>query len=129
MNLLRALIGEMIKLIRKTKKQPENNRKTTRKQPENNQKTHRKQPENTQKTHRKRTENNQKTTRKRSEATKEIILDIIKTNAQISRSEMVKQLHITEGSLRHHLDQLRNAGLIRREGADKGGKWIIIKTE
>jgi len=51
------------------------------------------------------------------------------SNAQISRSEMAKKLNITEGSLRHHLEQLKNAGIIRREGADKGGKWVIIKTD
>jgi predicted HTH transcriptional regulator len=54
-----------------------------------------------------------------------LILEIIKSNSKISRSEMVKQLNLTEGSLRHHLEQLKNEGTIIREGADKGGKWII----
>ena len=77
----------------------------------------------------KNTENNTETTRKRPETIKDLILEIIKLNAQISRSEMAKQLNITEGSLRHHLEQLKNAGIINREGADKGGKWIIIKKD
>ena len=71
-------------------------------------------------------ENNQKTTRKQPENLKDLILEIIKSNGKISRSEMVKQLNITEGSLRHHLEQLKNANIIRRDGADKGGKWIIL---
>ena len=54
---------------------------------------------------------------------------MINSNAQISRLEMVKQLKVTEGSLRHHLEQLKNASVIRREGADKGGKWVIINKE
>ena len=59
----------------------------------------------------------------------DLIMGIIRSNAQISRSEMAKQLSITEGSLRHHLEQLKNAGVISREGADKGGKWLVIKTD
>jgi predicted HTH transcriptional regulator len=81
------------------------------------------------KTTRKQLENNQKTTRKQPEDIKNLILEIIRANAQISRSEMIKQLQITEGSLRHHLEQLKNAGIICREGPDKGGKWAIIDKE
>jgi biotin operon repressor len=40
---------------------------------------------------------------------------------------MAKQLNITEGSLLHHLEQLKSKGIICRDGADKGGKWVIIK--
>ncbi|MDR0537888.1 MAG: winged helix-turn-helix transcriptional regulator [Tannerellaceae bacterium] len=54
---------------------------------------------------------------------------MIKSNNKISRSEMIEQLNITEGSLRHHLEQLKNNGIIRRDGADKGGKWVIIKID
>jgi ATP-dependent DNA helicase RecG len=78
------------------------------------------------KTTRKQPENNQKTTRKQPEEIKALIIELIKFNNKISRSEMIKQLNITEGSLRHHLEQLKNNGIIRRDGADKGGKWVII---
>ena len=132
------------------RKQPENNQKTvektTRKKPEKNQKTVqkiiRKQPENrrgnnqktVQKTTRKQpencTENNQKTvqktTRKQSENRRGLILTTIQLNPGISRLEMVKTLNITEGSLRHHLEQLKIASIIRREGGDKGGKWVVV---
>jgi predicted HTH transcriptional regulator len=54
---------------------------------------------------------------------------MIRENDKISRSEMVKQLKITEGSLRHHLEQLKAKGIIRREGADKGGKWVVVKQK
>jgi predicted HTH transcriptional regulator len=85
----------------------ESDNKATRKQPENNQKTTRKQPENIS----------------------DLIIETIKTNDNISRSEMAKQLNITEGSLRHHLEQLKIKGIIRRDGSDKGGKWVIIVKE
>jgi predicted HTH transcriptional regulator len=35
---------------------------------------------------------------------------------------------MTESSTRHHLEQMKKAGIIRREDADKGGKWIIVKN-
>lgn len=40
---------------------------------------------------------------------------------------MAKQVSISYGSLRHHLEKMKSENLIKREGADKGGKWIIIK--
>jgi len=55
------------------------------------------------------------------------ILSIIHMNPSISRSEMVRQLGISEGSLRHHLERMKSENLIKREGSDKGGKWIIIE--
>lgn len=40
---------------------------------------------------------------------------------------MAKQLGISEGSLRHHLEKMKRDGLIKREGSDKGGKWVVIE--
>jgi ATP-dependent DNA helicase RecG len=113
-----------------TGKQPENNRKTTGKQPENNQKnnkkTTRKQQENNKKTTRKQQENDKKTTRK-SDEIRRLILNLLNSNPVISTSEMAKQVGLSYGSLRHHLEKMKNENLIKREGSDKGGKWIIIK--
>jgi predicted HTH transcriptional regulator len=74
-------------------------------------------------------ENNQKTTRKRTEKQPEMIgriLELLISNATISRSEIANQLEISEGSLRHYLGKMKIENLIRREGADRGGKWIVI---
>jgi predicted HTH transcriptional regulator len=109
-----------------TRKQPENNQKTARKQQENNKKTTRKQQENSKKTTRKQQENNKKTTRKQ-DVIKNLIINVLNSNPAISTSEMAKQVSISYGSLRHHLEKMKSENLIKREGADKGGKWIIIK--
>jgi ATP-dependent DNA helicase RecG len=82
-----------------------------------------------EKTTRKQPENTQKTTRKQPEEIHPLIIELIKSNDKISRSEMAEKLNLTEGSLRHHLEYLKNKGFIRREGADKGGKWVIIKPD
>ncbi|MDR0422389.1 MAG: hypothetical protein LBH72_05190 [Proteiniphilum sp.] len=36
-------------------------------------------------------------------------------------------LNSTEGSIRHHLAKLIQEGVIKREGSDRAGKWIIIE--
>jgi len=93
---------------------------TTRKPLENHQET-------LQKQHRNITENHQKTTRKPPEI-KSLILELIKSNASISRSEMADQIGISESSLRHHLETMKSENIVRREGADKGGKWIVVNN-
>jgi DNA-binding transcriptional ArsR family regulator len=40
---------------------------------------------------------------------------------------MTEQAGLPYGGLRHHLEKMREEGLIRREGADKGGKWVVIE--
>ncbi|MCL1944107.1 MAG: putative DNA binding domain-containing protein [Candidatus Azobacteroides sp.] len=74
--------------------------------------------ENTQKTHRKHTENAQKT--------ETFILNLLKTNAEISRTQIATQLSLTEAQVIHYLRAMKRNNIIRREGSDKGGKWIII---
>jgi ATP-dependent DNA helicase RecG len=125
----------------------ENAQKTHRKQPENNQKTTRKRTENGQNTMLKdrefavldgqeRTENNQKTTRKQpgnnQETTRKtniefLILEILNSNPFASRSDISKQLgDISEGGIKYYLDKMKQNNIIKREGADRGGKWIIL---
>jgi len=120
------MIDTVSKRMENDKKITENNKKTTQK---TTQKTTRKQQENNKKTTRKQQENNKETTRKQQENSRYLILEMIRSNSKISLSEMTKQSNITVGSLRHHLEQLKNKGIIHREGADKGGKWIIINNE
>ncbi|MDR1918234.1 MAG: putative DNA binding domain-containing protein [Tannerellaceae bacterium] len=126
------------------RKQPENAQKTARKRTENSQNTMlennkldvfndgREQPENSQKTARKQPENAQKTARKQPENEQKkdveiLILDILKSNPFISRSELSKQIgFLSEGGIRHHLDKMKQNNLIRREGADRGGKWVVL---
>jgi len=82
-------------------------------------KTHEKHTENTQKTHEKHTENTQKT--------EVLVLQLLKENATISRTQIATQLNITESQIIHYIRGLKKQNLIRREGANKGGKWIVNK--
>ena len=42
--------------------------------------------------------------------------------------EMEKELNLTYDGIKWQINKLKSQGIIRREGADKGGKWIIIKN-
>jgi ATP-dependent DNA helicase RecG len=86
----------------------------TEEQSENAQEQHRKDIENTQKTHRKRTENTQK------------ILNLLKIDAEISRAQLAAELNFSESQVIHYLRMMKENNIIRREGGDKGGKWIIV---
>jgi len=79
-------------------------------------KTHVSRTENTQKTYRKHTENTQKI--------EDLVLQLLKENATISRTQIATQLNITESQVIYYIRVLKRQNLIRREGADKGGKWI-----
>jgi len=117
--------------------QQENNKETTRKQqekyfynPDNKlhvgrqtKKNERKQQE---KTTRKQRESNIKQVDKSTEI-RNFIIKILKLKSNISTHEIARQLGVTYGSLRHHLEIMKKENLIKRDGADKGGRWIVIK--
>ena len=49
---------------------------------------------------------------------------LIKANPSISRDELSKQLNISVRQVRKFIDQLKNDGVLTREGGDSG-RWII----
>ncbi|GHT58033.1 transcriptional regulator [Bacteroidia bacterium] len=57
------------------------------------------------------------------------ILDLISKNNSISISQLSAETNITRSTIQKHIDNLKNNGIIRRDGADKGGKWVIIKPD
>ena len=54
------------------------------------------------------------------------ILDLIALNPKISRSKISVQLGLTEKQVRIALEQLVAEGKVKREGADRGGQWIVL---
>lgn len=57
-----------------------------------------------------------------------VVLDFIKQNSSISRSDLSDKLKINESAVRKHLDALRNKGVIKRVGPDKGGHWEVLSS-
>jgi predicted HTH transcriptional regulator len=57
------------------------------------------------------------------------ILDLISKNNIISISQLSKEIGINRSAIQKHIDNLKSNGIIRRDGAGKGGKWVIIKPD
>ena len=53
------------------------------------------------------------------------IVNLIRENPKISYKKMSDILKINISAIQKHINKLKNAGIIRRDGADFGGKWII----
>ena len=69
----------------------------------------------------------EKVDRKGGQKTRDAILDLIKTDETITSTRMAESLGINRSAVSKHLKKLQDEGVIRREGPDKGGKWIIVK--
>jgi predicted HTH transcriptional regulator len=57
------------------------------------------------------------------------ILDLISKNNAISISQLSVETNITRSTIQKHIDNLKSKGIIHRDGAGKGGKWVIIKPD
>lgn len=51
----------------------------------------------------------------------------ILNNPEITHSEMMQTLHISESTAKRATRDLKKLGYIAREGSDKTGRWIILK--
>jgi predicted HTH transcriptional regulator len=60
----------------------------------------------------------QKTTQK--------ILDQIKANPYISRQELAELCGLTSDGIKYNIRKLREKGIIKRIGPDKGGHWEVV---
>ena len=59
--------------------------------------------------------------------TTEKILQLIKNNPKISRSELCDELKINPSAIQKHIEKLKNAKVIERIGGAKGGEWRVNK--
>ena len=58
--------------------------------------------------------------------TRKAILDMITQNAKVTSTQMAESLGINRSAVSKHLKKMQEEGTIKREGPDKGGKWIIL---
>ena len=56
---------------------------------------------------------------------REKILALLKERSEYSARKLAEEIGITPKAVEKQLANLKASGLIRREGPDKGGKWII----
>ena len=68
----------------------------------------------------------EKTTQKSREKSREKIIVVIGENPHVTQNELADRLNISVKAIEKHLKSLRESGIIRRVGPDKGGHWEII---
>ena len=69
----------------------------------------------------------QKSIQKSIQKTPERILTLIHNNPYVTKNEMASTLNLSVPAISKQLAKLKNEGIIRREGPDKGGCWVILK--
>ena len=66
-----------------------------------------------------------KTSEKTSEKTRDKMIRLIKDNTKITIEELAQKIGKTTRTIEIHLNKLKEDGLIKRVGPDKGGHWEI----
>jgi ATP-dependent DNA helicase RecG len=62
-----------------------------------------------------------------SEKTSEKIIALIQQNNTISAKEIAKEIGLTQRAVEKQIFTLKNKGILRRVGPDKGGHWEIVE--
>ena len=68
-----------------------------------------------------------KSSDKSSQKSSEKILVLIESEPIISAKEIAEKLGIISRSVEKHIKNLRDKGILRRVGPDKGGHWEIVE--
>lgn len=58
--------------------------------------------------------------------TQQKILELIRNNPSITHIQMSQRLSINEKTAKRATQTLRELGLIKREGSDKTGQWVLF---
>ena len=83
--------------------------------------------ENTQETPKKHPENTRKIKDDYPETTQKL-LEVVKHNPQITQNQLAEALGITMDGVKYHIKNLSKKGIIKREGSDRAGEWVIIEV-
>ncbi len=95
---------------------------TTQKTTQGHESTTQKTTQETLDTTKETTKKDENTTKK---ATKEKIIELLRNNPNLSRSDLSVILKLSEDGIQYHLNDLKKKGIIKRVGPDKGGHWEV----
>ena len=51
---------------------------------------------------------------------------MITQNAKVTSTQMAEALGINRSAVSKHLKRMQEDGIVKREGPDKGGKWVVL---
>lgn len=66
------------------------------------------------------------TTQKSSPKTRDVIVELMRTNPIVTIAEIATIIHTSERNVKKHTRNLQNEGIIRRIDGNKGGHWEIV---
>lgn len=69
---------------------------------------------------------NKKVVQKGGPETRNAILHLIASNGNITSREIANTLKINRSAILKHIKKMQEDHIIRREGSQKSGKWVII---
>ena len=55
------------------------------------------------------------------------IIELMKSDPMIAIEELAEKCGLTRDGINYNIRKLKNKGVIRRVGPDKGGHWEVIK--
>ena len=67
-----------------------------------------------------------KISREKKQKSREKIISILEEHPNYSARKFAEVIGITQKAVEKHLSKLKAEGLIKRDGPDKGGKWVVI---
>lgn len=70
---------------------------------------------------------NGETKEKNQGETKEKIIDLIRGNPYITQIEMCEVLGLSQGGIEYQMRNLKQKGIVKRVGGDRGGHWEVVK--
>ena len=58
-----------------------------------------------------------------------VIISIIKSNPTVTVKQMSETLSVTSRTIERDLAAMQKAGIVRHEGSDKTGIWVILEKD
>ena len=68
-----------------------------------------------------------KSSQKSSQKSSDVIISIMSENKSVTIAELATACNISTRAVQKNIDKLRNAGVVKRIGPDKGGYWKVNK--
>ena len=56
-------------------------------------------------------------------------MELIKANPTITQTEIMKELDLTRKQVQKDMNELKERHIIEREGTNRSGRWIIVKSD
>lgn len=57
----------------------------------------------------------------------QVILELIKESPSITAKQMSETLSVSQRTIERDLSALKENGVLKREGKDNGGEWVVAK--